>query len=213
MNFKLLVLGLVLFGCASRVSADTIIFSDLPTPASKGGIFNYVLGADGYGQDFVDGAAFTPSSSALLTSAEALLGTDGFCCALNLYIESSQMGEPGAVLADLTQTSTSRVSPLYVLASYSCSLCPMLSADNTYWLVGTTAELYPGQEWGASPDPPGTLAYNTSGSATGPWNIATDTYLPEFSVSGTVVPESASVSLIVGGVLLLGLKLRHTRRT
>ena len=199
------------FGAAMIVA---IMFSASPARATSlystlgpSGQFDTGTAYTVTGSDFnnaVIASPFSVSTTATLTNA--LLGVGNFAGnnnPISLYVESNAGGVPGAILTTLTQ-----VGVLPPLGTNSLTMFTSggytLTSGTMYWLVAVETDPATFQGWNfAYTDPNNNIAFNLSGSATGPWNqfFGTDV---AFQINGTTsVPESGSSFLLLGASLLV----------
>ncbi len=173
--------------------------------------------ANGY---FVDGSnffnqviasPFTVSSAAMLD--DAMLGLNNFAGSnspVNVFVESDAGGMPGIILATLTQSGVIPPFNSETLTLFTPT-GSLLLAPGTYWLVAQETDPATEQTWDFSfGDTQNGIAFNQTGSATGPWTTFTGTDVA-FRVDGTAVPEPSSFALLGAGLLGVVAFARHRR--
>ena len=198
-------------GVATLVAVMSFAMSakatELYSTLGPGGAFD---SSSGY---FVDGSnynnqviasPFSVSTAAMLT--DAMLGLNNFAGSnspVTLYVESNAGGVPGSILATLTQQGTIPPFGSMSLTTFTSNMSLLLAAGTTYWLVAVEADPGTEQTWDfAYNDATNGIAFNNSGSATGPWTQFTGVDVA-FRIDGTTgVPDSGSSFLLLGISLL-----------
>ncbi len=199
--------------CSVNAAAGDILYSTL----GPGGAYD---GSNGY---FVDGSnyyntvtanMFTLGSGA--TVADAVLALGNFLGNNNpvtVYIESNSGGVPGNIIATLSQNGT--ILPWGNgngggLVTFNCSGPQCALAAGSYWLVAAEKDPNTQQIWDyAYQDNLGNLAYNGSGSPTGPWTPFFD-IANAFEIDGaSPVTEPGALLVLIPGLLAAGYGLRR----
>jgi hypothetical protein len=150
--------------------------------------------------------SFVPTETVTLTDAVlAAWGVVG-SAPLNVYIESSVAGVPGAILDTLTQVGPSPAPNVQTLLDFTCSSCSQLIAGTPYFIVAQQSSNSVLSAWMLAPSAKGTFEVNFAGSATGPWEpLGFVDSLPTFEVNGTpsvaTTPEPSSLFLLGTGAL------------
>jgi PEP-CTERM motif len=196
----------------------------IPQPASAGVVFttlgpsNEFDATDGYyvdGSDYTNqviGSPFTLGAGTTVADAVLALGNYlGNNNPVNVYIESDASGLPGGIIATLSQVGT--IPPFGSgsgLVTFTCSGAECTLTAGSYWLVAQEPDASTQQAWDfAYQDATSTLAYNHSGSSTGPWGA--DVYSGVgFRIDDTGVPEPTSILLIATGLLGIGIARRRS---
>lgn len=221
---------LLMLVASSRESRADTIFSNLGPGQTYAGSSWWITGAvpppPTNSNTEVNAFSFTPTETALVTGADlALAGLASSTTALppvTVYIESnSAAGQPGTILATLTQSGTVLGYPVTTLENFTCSgTCGTLDAGTTYWIVAQetdpTATSY--WMWNTTGDY-GTWYFNYGDDATGPWTVAapsqSDPEFGAFDVTGTAAvpisstPEPGSLALVGSGLVGIAAALRR----
>jgi hypothetical protein len=195
------LVGLLAVFCATA-SATDILYTTL----GPNGEYDT---ANGY---FVDGSnyfnqvlamPFTPNKTENMVDAVMALGNyQGGNSPVNAYLESDNGGQPGSILATLTQQGT--IQPFSgggSLIQFNCNGCGTVTQGTQYWLVAQEQDPATEQVWMfAYQDQTGNAAFNQLGSATGPWNLF-DSTITGFRIDGSGVPEPGTLVMLGSGVL------------
>ena len=201
-----LVLGLVgLFAAVPAFADSTVLYTTL----GPGGSYSpNNLAGIGWTSGSVIGGSFTLSTGATVGDAELALGYDTSGAlgnsAANVYIESDNGGEPGVIIASLTQVGM--VPPLIKstaggLVTFDCSGAVCTLGAGSYWLVAVQPDTNTLDVWYAAyGDPRGNRAYGSYSSATGPWGVENDPITAFEIDEATVTPELSSFLLLGSGL-------------
>ena len=206
-----LLMGAIM--CSVHAAAGDILYTTL----GPGGAYD---GTNGY---FVDGVnyfntvvanQFTLGSGATVADAMLALGNfQGNNNPVTVYIESNNGGVPGSIIATLTQNGA--ILPWGNgngggLVTFNCSGAGCALGAGSYWLVAQEQDANTQQVWDfAYQDALGNIAFNESGSATGPWISTFDTE-NAFQIDGvTPVPEPAALLVLIPGLLGAAYGLRR----
>jgi len=202
------VAALTLLFCATAGATDVLY-----TTLGPGGEYDtssgyFVDGSNYYNQ--VLAMAFTPSSSENMVDAVLALGNyAGSNSPINVYLESDAGGQPGSVLASLTQQGT--IQPFSgggSLITFNCGGCGTVTAGTQYWIVAKESDPNTEQAWMyAYQDQVGDLAFNQVGSENGPWNLYNGT-ISGFRVDGSV-PEPGTLVMLGSGIVAAAAGLRR----
>ncbi len=187
---------------ATSAKAD-VLYSTL----GPGGAFDSTNGYFVDGSNFfnqVIASPFTVSSTAMFSNA--MLGLNNFSGSnnpVNVYIETDAGGVPGTILATLTQTGVIPPFNTQSLTMFTTGANLTLTVGTTYWLVAGETDPGTEQTWDfAFQDAINNVAFNQTGSPTGPWTTFTGTDVA-FEINGAV-PEPSSFMLLGAGLLGAG---------
>jgi len=201
---------LTLAFCATASAADILY-----TTLGPNGEYDT---ASGY---FVDGSQFnnqvlalpfTPNQTENMVDAVLALGNyAGGNSPINLYLaEDTGAGEPGSVIATLTQQGD--IPPFSGgggLVTFNCNGCGTVDAGSTYWLIAQETDPGTEQAWMfAYQDQQGHLAFNQTGTVDGPWNQFDGT-ITGFRVDGEAVPEPGTPVMLGSGIVAAAAGLRR----
>lgn len=205
---SVVALGLMFVAQAREARADTL-FSNFDTGQNYSGVSWYNIGETTTSNGVqVVAMPFSPSESATLTGADlALAITAGMSTPLNLFLESSSGGFPGAILSTLTQQGNLPIYPTTAVVNFTCSgSCATLDAGTTYWLVAQESDTANTASWMQNTTgDSATWYFNDVNSTSGSWMQASNDTLGAFDVTGgpvtPAVPEPASLALLGSGLL------------
>jgi hypothetical protein len=193
------ILGLLItLASSTPLNADTIYSNFGPGLPSNGS--GYVIGGPSANQ--VIASPFIPTESAILSDAMLVLRQDPLVNTfpVNVYVESSSGGAPGAILDTLTQVGS--IGSTSTLVDFTCSACSLLNAGTLYFMVAQQDNHTFPAAWVFSPGPNAITYFNEIGSATGPWTPNTNLPLGAFQVNGVALsPEPTSIALFGTGIL------------
>jgi len=211
-GFFVMVILIGAMVCSVSAAAGDMLYTTL----GPGGQYD---GSNGY---FVDGSNYYNTVTANMftlgaagTVADAVLALGNFLGnngAVTLYIESNSGGMPGNIIATLSQSGT--ILPWGNgngggLVTFNCSGAQCALAAGSYWLVAWEQDPNTQQIWDyAYQDNQGNLAFNGSGSPTGPWGSFFDT-ANAFQIDGVPVPEPDTLLVLIPGLLSVGYGLRR----
>ncbi len=190
---------LTLLFCAATASATDVLYTSLgPNGEYDTGSGYFVDGSNYYNQ--VLALPFNPAKSEQVADAVLALGNyQGGNSPVSLFLESDNGGQPGSILATLTQQGTIPPFP-GGLVQFNCTSCPVVNNGTQYWIVAQETDPNTEQAWMfAYQDEQGTLAFNQLGSNTGPWNIYNGT-ISGMRVDGVGVPEPGTLALLGSGL-------------
>ncbi len=201
MSRKIMLLAFVAvftMALCATASADVLYTSLGPNGEYDTGSGYFVDGSNYYNQ--VLSLPFTPSETTTMTDAVLALGNyAGGNNPVSLYLMSDNGGQPGNVLATLTQQGTIPPFP-GGLVQFNCNGCGTVNSGTQYWITAWEQDPNTEQAWMfAYQDQQGTLAFNQLGSINGPWNIYGGTIMG-MRVDGGV-PEPGTLVLMGSGLL------------
>jgi hypothetical protein len=200
--------------CSVNAAAGDILYTTLgPGNAYDGSSGYFVDGSNYY--NTVVANMFTVGSAATVADAVLALGNYlGNNNPVTVYIESNSGGMPGNIIATLSQGSS--ILPWGNgsgggLVTFNCSGAQCALGAGSYWLVALEQDPNTQQIWDlAYQDQQGNLAFNGSGSPTGPWSTFFDT-ANAFQIDGVPVPEPATLLVLIPGLLGVGYGLCRKR--
>jgi hypothetical protein len=194
--------------CSLNAAAGDILYTTLGPGSAYDGTNGYFVDGSNY-YNTVTANMFTLGSGATVADAILALGNfQGNNNPVTVYIESNNGGVPGSILATLTQSGT--ILPWGNgngggLVTFNCSGATCTLGAGSYWLVALEQDPNTQQAWDfAYQDQLGNIAFNESGSATGPWTSSFDVE-NAFQINGEVpVPEPATLLVLIPGLLAAG---------
>src|SRR5271165_3090369 len=199
--------------CSVSAAAGDMLYTTLGPGSAYDGSNGYFVDGSNYyntvtANMFTLGAAGTVADAVLALGN--FLGNNG---AVTLYIESNSGGMPGSVIATLSQAGT--ILPFGNgsgggLVTFNCSGAQCALAAGSYWLVAWEKDPNTQQIWDyAYQDNQGNVAFNGTGSPTGPWGSFFDT-ANAFEIDGaSPVPEPGALLVLIPGLLAAGYGLRR----
>lgn len=211
----LVLAGIIAAGpvLADPIPGDVLIYSNFGAGGSFDTTRGWGVGPDPFHLvDQVVGQSFTTTSSLQFADAQlAMFSVGGTSAAV--YLESDDGGHPGAILDTLVEQNPIGAPGI---VTFDCSLCLTLSAGTRYWIVAAEGDATSAWNWNSIGDDSG-IAFNSAGSATGPWNFVPGATRGAFEVDGfTPVPEPGSLTLLSALLGMLGFaafsKTARTRR-
>jgi len=199
----------VLASCTARANLITVATNLGPGDTFQGNsimIENYLIPGEVTGF----AAAFVPNTTATLLDVFLPLSAQ-FGGSLTAAVLSDAGGLPGSIIASLTQDGSIPENP--GLVEFTCSDCPQLQANSTYWIAAVTANLDTNVFWNFSPTALGNASFSNNfanvGVVNGPWYTAGSTFpTPGFVVEAdSSAPEPSSIIMALLG--FGGLALRR----
>lgn len=168
-------------------------------PGQTFGNLAWIIGSAGTANQVIS-AQIVPTETVTLSDAVLAMRETSGSSPVNVYIESSSGGAPGSILNMLTQVGT--LPSTSGLVDFTCSVCSVLDAGTTYFIVAQQSNSSDTSAWNFSPGPNANLYYNKIGSATGPWSQNPNSAVAAFEVNGTVAatPEPATFVLLGTGI-------------
>jgi len=203
--------------CSVGQATAGVIYSNLG-PGESFGAVGYVIGG---GFKEVVAAQFIPAiTGESFSDALVALGLRSGTNDVLVSLETDSGGLPSVILEsiDLVGAMSTFSSPSVVTAT--SVLHPALVAGTPYWLVVSAAVADSDAAWFLKSTgvttPSSHLAFNDTGSLTGPWIDVVDSVpIPAFEVDGAAavtpsVPEPAGLALFgIGAVAMIGCRWRR----
>jgi len=202
------VASLMLVAFASAGATDVLYSTLGPNGEYDTGSGYFVDGANYFNQ--VLAVPFTPSQTETMVDAVLALGNyAGSNNPVNVYLASdSGLGEPGSILATLTQQGTIQPFP-GSLVTFACNSCGTVNAGSTYWIIAQEPDPNTEQAWMfAYQDQQGHIAFDQNGSNQGPWNQFDGTTVG-FRIDGSAVPEPGTLVMLGSGIVAAAAGLRR----
>ena len=211
-----LVVMAILLGamiCSVSAAAGDILYTTLGPGGAYDGTNGYFVDGSNY-YNTVTANMFTLGAAGTVSDAVLALGNFlGNNSPVTLYIESNNGGVPGSIIATLSQNGA--ILPWGNgngggLVTFNCSGAQCALAAGSYWLVAWEQDPNTQHIWDfAYQDNQGNVAYNGSGSPTGPWNSFFDT-ANAFEIDGpSPIPEPGALLVLIPGLLGVGDGLRR----
>jgi PEP-CTERM motif len=200
------VAAALMVSAAGAARADVTVFTNSSGSPSFSDEMYFDVGGSGSGspKNQVLGMPFTAGATADLADAllalSYQLGTNG---PITLYLESNASGQPGTILATLTQVGSIPSAAGLVTFDYGGAPVALVSGTQ-YWLVAVQPDSSTTDRWYLSNADTGATAYNEVGNATGPWTLLSDESVSAFQVDGSAVPEPSTWAMMLLGFAGLG---------
>jgi hypothetical protein len=134
---------------------------------------------------------------------------------LEINIRADASGSPTGTLLETVVSHPTNITSLPSLVTYKSSLAPVMTAGNWYWLVVEPAVLNlanPDDDgvynwyWSGTLGYAGNREYNFAAEDWYPWDVRPNSLVPAFRIEGTLIPEPASVWLLLAGLGWLGFR-------
>jgi len=208
-KLTLLAVGMLSLLLCASAGADTLYSTLGPNGEYDTGSGYFVDGSNYFNQ--VLALPFSPNATANMADAVLALGNyAGNNAPVNVYLATDNGGEPGNILATLTQQGT--IPPFSSgggLVQFNCNGCGTVNQGTTYWIIAAESDPNTEQAWmWAYNDQQGHGAFNQLGSINGPWSQY-DSTISGFRVDSGGVPEPGTFVMLGSGILAAAAGLRR----
>jgi hypothetical protein len=201
-------LSLLLTLIAGSMMADTIFSTFGPGDSFAPAPSSYDVGGGAFNSNIEDqqASSFVPMGSFFLDSIRVAAYFVEGSNQLTVYLASGPT-EPGSPFESF---SASDLSTTPTILTFDSSLHPLLEDGTRYWVVLTKADLAGGaEEWSVTTED--LFGRSNQLFQNGLWNSKPDNVAPAFDVSGTPVPESGSIVLLLTAIGALVVATRPWR--
>lgn len=178
---RCLTVWMLLSAVAVVPAAATVIYSNFGSGGSYDTSNGFITS-----HSHAIGASFQANTNMQFLNAQLALVSAGGDATV-VYLASDNSGQPGSVLDTLIEQSP--IGPSGSIITFTCTVCPTLSAGTRYWIVSTFGN---GQTlWFFNTTGANGVAVNNDGlSPNGPWNLFSFP-TPAFAVEGVNQPPVA----------------------